>query len=315
VPASLPAPAEGPSAEAPRKAKAGETAPGGASASVADLKAAARAALDARDGRRAQDLILQLAQAGPEGRAEALAFLTELAKASEGGGGGRGRGSSLWRILSEPEALPLILEALDKPDLDPALKSRMAWSLDRHENPEAARFALRKLNEEQDPRLLSAYIDALAGREDPDVRSALSSLALSPLCPPDIRRDALGALADLRDPAVDAVLDQIARLDADPQVRLQASVALIERHPPAPGILIQSVTPNTQAQAVGLQPGDIIVEFNGQPSASMDAFRGALQSVPAETLVPIRIRRGAQDLTLQVRGRFLGINGQAVAPR
>ncbi len=41
---------------------------------------------------------------------------------------------------------------------------------------------------------------------------------------------------------------------------------------PGEGVIVTAVTPESSADAVGIQPGDLIVSVNGQSVASIDQF-------------------------------------------
>ncbi len=58
------------------------------------------------------------------------------------------------------------------------------------------------------------------------------------------------------------VEDQAAAFGLDPKIR---------------GVLVESVEPNSPASRAGLQPGDVITQFNGQP-----VTRGAEPAAPGE---------------------------------
>jgi serine protease Do len=67
------------------------------------------------------------------------------------------------------------------------------------------------------------------------------------------------------------------------------------------GALVQRVFPNSPAEEAGLEKGDILVEVRGQPVTSREDLSSVLYSVPVDTPVEIKVQRGDQQLTLQLR--------------
>lgn len=66
------------------------------------------------------------------------------------------------------------------------------------------------------------------------------------------------------------------------------------------GIRISAVTAGSIAEQAGLKSGDVILQAAGQP-ARIDALRTLVQRLPAGTWLPLRIRRGNEELDLVVR--------------
>jgi pimeloyl-ACP methyl ester carboxylesterase len=64
------------------------------------------------------------------------------------------------------------------------------------------------------------------------------------------------------------------------------------------GAVVERVTPNSTAQALGLLPGDVILTFNGGPVANMSDIVRAMQNVRANDTIRLQIKRGAQALAL-----------------
>ena len=67
------------------------------------------------------------------------------------------------------------------------------------------------------------------------------------------------------------------------------------------GALVAAVEPDGPAARAGLKPGDVIVEFGGQPVRNSDELvRMAVASQPGST-VPVRIVRAKQPMTINVK--------------
>jgi S1-C subfamily serine protease len=79
-----------------------------------------------------------------------------------------------------------------------------------------------------------------------------------------------------------------------PEIASQLGLAVSE------GVLVFSLTPDSAAEAGGIEPGDVIVEFNGEDIASIEDLYAALRdTLPGDT-VPVTVVRGGADQMLEV---------------
>jgi len=69
------------------------------------------------------------------------------------------------------------------------------------------------------------------------------------------------------------------------------------------GVLVQSMAPDGAAQAVGLQSGDIIVEFDSIPVGDIDALHRLLTEDRVGRSVPLTVLRRGEKLSLTVEPR------------
>jgi serine protease Do len=67
------------------------------------------------------------------------------------------------------------------------------------------------------------------------------------------------------------------------------------------GAVIVRVLPNSPAEKAGLQPQDVIVEFNGIPIRSIAHLQSLVGRTPPGTVVPVKIVRGGKEMVVQVR--------------
>jgi serine protease Do len=70
--------------------------------------------------------------------------------------------------------------------------------------------------------------------------------------------------------------------------------------PDGNGALLRTIRPNGPAAKAGLQPGDVIVEFNGRPVKDSDALVGMVVTTKPGTSVPVTIYRNKQRTSLNV---------------
>jgi serine protease Do len=70
--------------------------------------------------------------------------------------------------------------------------------------------------------------------------------------------------------------------------------------PNAAGAMLASVTQGGPADRAGLQPGDIITEFNGRPVADSEALVNMVVATKPGTSVPVTIYRKKQKKTLNI---------------
>jgi hypothetical protein len=67
-----------------------------------------------------------------------------------------------------------------------------------------------------------------------------------------------------------------------------------------PGVRLKGVTPGSPAEGGGMKAGDIIVSFGGQPVADLRGLAGFLRKAKAGEKVKVGIKRGTEELELEV---------------
>ena len=70
--------------------------------------------------------------------------------------------------------------------------------------------------------------------------------------------------------------------------------------PSTTGAVLSSVTPGGPAAKAGLQPGDVIVEFNGRPVSDSDALVGMVVNTKPGTSVPVTVYRVKQRKSFNI---------------
>jgi serine protease Do len=66
------------------------------------------------------------------------------------------------------------------------------------------------------------------------------------------------------------------------------------------GALVQSVNPGGPASKGGLEPGDVIIEFNGKPIRKRDELVASVVTTKPGTTVPIKVMRDKQERSLNL---------------
>jgi serine protease Do len=69
----------------------------------------------------------------------------------------------------------------------------------------------------------------------------------------------------------------------------------------ARGALVASVTEKGPAQASGIQPGDVILKFNGKPVTDMKQLPRLVAETPVDKSVPVTVWRKRKETPLQVK--------------
>ena len=80
--------------------------------------------------------------------------------------------------------------------------------------------------------------------------------------------------------------------------------------PSAAGALLSTVNPEGPADRAGLQPGDVIVEFNGRPIADNEALVNMVVTTKPGTSVPVTVYRNKQRRTLNVTIEELDLDAE-----
>src|SRR5690242_2486888 len=66
------------------------------------------------------------------------------------------------------------------------------------------------------------------------------------------------------------------------------------------GAVVSSVLPNSAASKAGMEPGDVVVEYNGRPVPNRDELVKMVVATKPGTSVPVKILRNKQERTLTV---------------
>ena len=85
---------------------------------------------------------------------------------------------------------------------------------------------------------------------------------------------------------------------AGQNVSLPRRVARFHQLPVESGVLVTSVEDNSPAQRAGLLPRDVIVTYDGQPTASIDDLHRLLTETRVGLRAPLTILRGADKKTI-----------------
>src|SRR5919204_590329 len=79
------------------------------------------------------------------------------------------------------------------------------------------------------------------------------------------------------------------------------------------GALVASVVPNGPSAKAGLEPGDVIVQFNGKPVKDRDALVAMVIATPPNTTVPVKVMRDKEEKTLNVKVGELDLEAEQAA--
>jgi serine protease Do len=90
-----------------------------------------------------------------------------------------------------------------------------------------------------------------------------------------------------------------------------ADLGLKERR----GAMVSSVESGGPAAKAGIQPGDIIIEFNGKPVKSRDDLVQIVMGTKPGTMVPVKVLRDKQEKTLNVTVEELDLEAESSGRR
>ena len=253
-----------------------------------------------RLGRPGWPLIAKLALARYEGeddddtngtqqvRGQFLAFV--------GRGGLRDMGlETLLDTTSPPELRRLVAEAGDGLTATPDEAARLVTLLKTETNPE----------------VIGGMVGVLVASHAVDPTNAVSLVQAQPNA--GTRRTLVEYLANSDAPGMSDALTQIAQSDPDAAVQKTARLAAMQMNPTVQGYLVTDIVPSSQAAAAGIQPGDVIVSYNGAEVKSERQLARLKTGVTGDT-VQIGVWRDGTLVQMPIKAGQIGVNGNAVKP-
>jgi serine protease Do len=81
------------------------------------------------------------------------------------------------------------------------------------------------------------------------------------------------------------------------------------------GAVVRTVSPNSAASKAGLEPGDVILSYNGKPVGSRDELVQMVVATKPGTSVPVRIMRERQEKTVNVTVEELDLEAEGNVAR
>jgi len=166
----------------------------------------------------------------------------------------------------------------------------------------------------QDPLIVLLLANALSETGEVGIlKDTLARIAIDFARPAGERISAINNLNGIPGADIAAMLRIAASKDPNPEVRSLATVELLRRDSPVTGLLAVHVASESQAQAAGLQRGDVLLSYNGQSYTLESKLREAAQHLPPDQQIPIVIYRGGEILQLTIHGGRIGVATQYVA--
>jgi serine protease Do len=81
------------------------------------------------------------------------------------------------------------------------------------------------------------------------------------------------------------------------------------------GALVSVVNSGEPAAKAGIEPGDVILEFNGKPVQRRDQLVGFVTATKPGTTVPIKVLRDRKEMSLNVTVGELNLDGETTRAR
>jgi len=162
---------------------------------------------------------------------------------------------------------------------------------------------------------ITAALEALRDIPDPQSVRYLSEFLAGNTDNAAARSAAINSLAVKNTPQAWAAIEHAAQHDPDESVRKAAQNRLATRNPGVEGVMITWVGADSQGALAGIKVGDVLTHYNGERVRTLEDVNKAKLAVGEDQTVTVLVRRGSEDLSLQLGPGMIGINGTAVAPK
>lgn len=288
--------------------------PQSAAKKVAELRKQMATMIAARDGKGLVGVMKALAKLGPAGYASAAQIAELLARDVQSGRREYGLDTYDFQRSLTGAMVPVLNWALQHPDAaSPWLRAQAASWIPWRTGSSSATSYLNLLKNERDPAVAAALAAAIANLARPDMAGAMEADAIANAKNPQALDTLLKSLGSLRGEKGVLALENLSHSD-NPAVAGPAMIQLLTVRPPAPGILVTTIVPKSQAESVGMQKGDIITTYGEIPVTSLQQLRAEIGKVPANRLVTVMVNRSGQLIPVQIKAGQIGIDGKYVAP-
>jgi hypothetical protein len=279
---------------------------------TAELRAQFDGWFEKGEGEKALEALKELAKLVPEGREAAMELAVRINDDVQGEGNLNLSQMVFYTNLGSPEIVGLFNWSLENDS--PASFRQMAvyslpWTAPQEEV--LGRFT-ELLREETDSGVQRALVWNLAQMRKPEAERALAGLLHDSSRDAVVRTQALTELAMSDEPEVVRTIEEMAYRDPDPTVRNAAKAALQMRDPPASGFMVTGTLPESQAEAAGMQAGDIIVSYDGRSTRSLEDLRRAAGDATAKGDVEVVVVRDGRRVPLRLRPGQMGVFGREV---
>jgi membrane-associated protease RseP (regulator of RpoE activity) len=158
-------------------------------------------------------------------------------------------------------------------------------------------------------------VEALRDIQDPSSIKYLSSFLAGNTDNAAARTGAINALALKNTPEAWNAIELAAQNDTDENVRKNAQRQLATRESSVEGVMITWVGADSQGALAGIKVGDVLTSYNGVRIKTLEDVNKAKEAVGADQTVTVIVRRGSEDVNLQLGPGMIGINGTAVSPK
>ncbi|MCE9582970.1 MAG: PDZ domain-containing protein [Planctomycetes bacterium] len=289
--------------------------PQAAAKKVAELRKQMAALIAKKDGKGLMGVMRALAKLGPAGYASAAQIAELLARDVASGRLEFGLNTYDFQRSLTGAMVPVLNWALQHPDAaSPWLRAQAASWLPWRTGSGAATSYLNLLKAERDPAVAAQLAAAIANLARPDMAGAIEAAALANAKNPQALETLLKSLGALKGDKGAQALESLSH-SSDPAVAGPALMQLLTVRPPAPGILVTTIVPKSQAEGVGMLKGDIITTYGEIPVTSLQQLRAEIGKVPANRLVTVMVNRNGQLIPVQIKAGQIGIDGKYVAPK
>lgn len=279
---------------------------------VRELKETTAAFFQNGDGEGALAALKELAALVPEGRDAAMALAVEMNEDVNGPGKLKLGQMTFYTGLGDPAIRSLMQWSLDNPSTTD-FRVISAYSLPWIQDPdETAKVFAKALDGESDFGVQQALVSNLARLRRPESDTALRDIFGDTERDGLLRARVLTELSDSTDAAMQRLVDDALANDPSADVRAAARAAVIGRDPPVTGYLVTGTTPESQGEAAGLRPGDIVVKYDGNAVRDSWGLSRASRETDADQPVPVVVVRDGGEVTLLVRAGRLGVYGRSV---